>query len=242
MTRLLLPAPAGAQDSSPGRQPGEPPSPHQKPRQGRKNACAHFYAILLLGLISADATSPANYQNDFQSADEASLPKELMIITGKFEVKKEADNKFLQLAGEPLESFGVMLGADEHTTICASIRATNTGKRFPEFGIALNGAGGYRLWLMPSVNEIQITKNEEPKVSKSYPWKAGSWLNLKLHSRKLGDKIILEGKAWPQGSPEPADWMITFEDPEKTPKGRPSIWGVPYSGTPIDFDNISISK
>src|SRR5947207_9758526 len=87
-----------------------------------------------LCLISADTPPPpADYRNDFQTAEEGSIPKELMIITGKFEVKKEGENKFLQLAGEPLESFGVMLGADEHSTISASIRATNTGKRFPEF-------------------------------------------------------------------------------------------------------------
>jgi len=189
--------------------------------------------------IAADAP-PTNYHQDFQNSADGSMPEELLVMNGKFGVVKQGDDRLLQLPGEPLDTFGFMLGADETNSIQCSIRATNTGKRFPEFGIALNGAGGYRLWLQPSINEIQITKNDQVKTSKPYTWKSGSWLNLKLQSRRLGDKTLLEGKAWDKNSAEPPQWMITFEDPEKPPKGRPSIWGVPYSGTPIDFDDLQI--
>src|SRR5881394_43234 len=192
--------------------------------------------------LSATADAPpANYSNDFEKADEGSMPEQLLVVNGKFQVKKEGGNKFLELAGEPLDAFAFMLGSDEHTTISASIRASSTGKRFPEFGIALSGAGGYKLWLMPAINELQIMKGDDVKVAKPLTWKSGSWLNLKLHRRTDGQKNILEGKVWDKSSPEPADWMITLEDSEKPPKGRPSVWGVPYSGTPIDFDDLSIS-
>jgi hypothetical protein len=155
----------------------------------------------------------------------------------------EADNKFLQLPGEPLDTFGFMLGADETNSITASIRATNTGKRFPEFGVGLAGAAGYRLWLQPAIGELQILKGDNVKTAKPYDWKPGTWLTLRLELSKQNNKPILQGKLWPRGTPEPKDWSITFEDPDsnKPPKGRPSIWGIPYSGTPIDFDDITIA-
>jgi hypothetical protein len=195
----------------------------------------------LLVLLSADA--PVNYQQDFQKSDESSLPEELLVMNGTFAVQKNGDEKFLQLPGEPLDTFGFMLGADETNSITASIRATNTGKRFPEFGVGLAGAAGYRLWLQPAISEVQILKGDDVKIGKQRAWKSGEWLNLKLQLTKQNNKAILQGKIWPRNTPEPKDWTITLEDPqsEKPPKGRASVWGIPYSGTPIDFDDLSIS-
>jgi len=198
--------------------------------------------LTTLTLISADA--PTNYQQDFQKSPDDSMPEELLVINGTFAVKSEGNEKFLQLPGEPLDTFGFMLGADETNSITASIRATNTGKRFPEFGLGLCGAAGYRLWLQPSIGELQLLKGDNVKIAKPHDWKPAQWLTLRLQLTKQNNKTILQGKIWPRGTDEPKDWTITFEDTEtdKPPKGRPSVWGIPYSGTPIDFDDIAISK
>jgi hypothetical protein len=198
---------------------------------------------VLLCFVVISAEAPANYKEDFQRADEGSMPEQLLVMNGTFAVKSEADNKFLQLPGEPLDTFGFMLGSDETNSIQASIRATNTGKRFPEFGVGLSGPAGYRLWLQPAVGEVQILKGDNVKVAKPYEWKPGTWLMLKLQLTKQNNKSTLQGKLWPRGTDEPRDWTISFEDPEseKSPKGRASVWGVPYSGTPIDFDDIAIN-
>ena len=202
--------------------------------------CAMLVCCLLL--FAADA--PTNYKQDFQSSAEGSMPEELLVINGTFSVKAEGGNRFLQLPGEPLDTFGFMLGADETNSIQCSIRAGNTGKRFPEFGVGLAGAAGYRLWLQPAVGEVQILKGDNVKAAKPYEWKSGTWLVLRLQLTKQNNKTILQGKLWPRGSPEPNQWSITLEDPEsdKPVKGRASVWGIPYSGTPIDFDDIAISK
>jgi hypothetical protein len=200
--------------------------------------------LLCLLLISADAPPPpTNYHQDFQKSDEASMPEELLVMNGKFAVVKDGDDKFLQLPGEPLDTFGFMLGADENNSIEASIRATATGKRFPEFGLGLCGAAGYRLWLQPATNELQILKGDNVKISKPYDWKSASWLTLRLQLKKENNKTTLQAKIWPRNTPEPKDWTLTFDDTDTTkpPKGRPSVWGIPYSGTPIDFDDLSIS-
>ena len=171
------------------------------------------------------------------------MPEELLVMNGTFAVQKNGEEKFLQLPGEPLDTFGFMLGADETNSIQTSIRATNTGKRFPEFGVGLAGPAGYRLWLQPAISEVQILKGDNVKATKPHDWKPGTWLNLKLQLAKQNNKTMLQGKIWPRGNAEPNDWTITFEEvqTEKPPKGRASVWGIPYSGTPIDFDDIAIS-
>ena len=195
---------------------------------------------MTLTLISADA--PSNYHQDFQKSDNGSLPEELLVINGTFTVHTEGDQKFLQLPGEPLDTFGFMLGADDHNSITASVRAQSIGKRFPEFGVGLCGAAGYRLWLQPSIGELQILKGDNVKAAKPYDWKSATWLTLRLQLTKQNNKTTIQGKIWPRGTPEPKDWTLTFDDPqtEKPPKGRPSVWGIPYSGTPIDYDDIAI--
>ena len=35
-----------------------------------------------------------------------------------------------------------------------------TGRRFPEFGVGLNDAGGYKLWLMPRLKLVLIRKGD----------------------------------------------------------------------------------
>ena len=51
---------------------------------------------------------------------------------------------------------------------------------------------------------------------------------------------VAEGKVWKQGTPEPKDWMITEKSNEEPTSGRPAIWGNPFSGTPIQFDDLKL--
>jgi len=53
-------------------------------------------------------------------------------------------------------------------------------------------------------------------------------------------KWFIEGRAWADGSPEPNEWSISFEVSETPPVGKASLWGAPYSGKPILFDDLSV--
>jgi hypothetical protein len=37
------------------------------------------------------------------------------------------------------------------------------------------------------------------------------------------------------------EWMISLDEKSPPPAGRPSIWGSPYSGTPIRFDDLMVT-
>jgi hypothetical protein len=179
------------------------------------------------------------YANDFQNETVGALPKDMMVLAGEFTIAEEAGNKFLLLPGSPLESFGLLVGPEQAASCQTRIRATSTGKRTPEFGVGLAGAAGYKLWLMPATNELQIIKGEERVAKLPYNWTSGSWTVMRVELRHMPDgKTRVEGKAWPQDQQEPKEWMIGFDDAEAGSKGRASVWGTPYSDTPIAFDDL----
>ncbi|MGA2497898.1 MAG: hypothetical protein ABSH20_09160 [Tepidisphaeraceae bacterium] len=200
-------------------------------------------SMLALVLCAAAEAPGIEYFNDFEKAEPGSVPTELMVFPGdaKFAVEQEPGNRFLRVKPTPVDGFGVLFGADDAATTAveARIRTTSLKKRFPEFGVGLGGSSAYRLWLMPATGELQLLKGEEVMASKPYEWKSGTWTRFKFQLQPTtAGKSKLRGKVWPDGSPEPAEWMLTWEDTEKPMTGRASVGASPYPETPVDFDDI----
>jgi hypothetical protein len=159
-------------------------------------------------------------------------------------VKESDGNKYLELPGAPLDTFGVLFGPATNAGVCVSARIYGTGKgrRYPRFGIGLNGPSGYKLRVSPAINALEIYKGDESVTNVPFTWKSGAWTMLKLQVRALGGQLWkVEGKAWLQTEPEPADWMISLDEMTAPHPGRASFWGAPYSGTPIGFDDIVLT-
>jgi hypothetical protein len=184
------------------------------------------------------------YTNDFEKASEGDPPKDVAILNGTFAVKTVDGNKLLELPGDPVDSFGVLFGPDGESHLCVQARlyGTATGKRMPEFGVGLGDSNGYKLWLMPATGQLQILKGEDVVATVPHAWKSGSWTVMKLEAKAADGKTLVQGKAWAQGADEPKDWTIKFEDKDEAPKGRASVWGSPYSSTPIRFDDLVVTK
>src|SRR3954464_13597773 len=92
------------------------------------------------------------YQNDFEKAEVGKLPADFLVLDGGFTVKEESGNKFLELPGSPLDSYAVQFGPTESTNcpVSARINAAAKGRRFPVFGVGLNGVAGYKLQVSPA--------------------------------------------------------------------------------------------
>ena len=202
-----------------------------------------WLAICSLSLAAFGQTKPL-YENNFETAAVGKVPEDFLVLDGGFAVKAEGGNKFLELPGSPLDSFGVQFGpgGNSEVTVSARINSTAKGRRFPTFGVGLNGVAGYRLQVSPAKNLLELYRDQELKGSVAFEWKSGAWTHLRLQIRK--DKAggwKIEGKAWVEGSTEPA-WTIAVADKEDPPAGRASVFGSPYSGTPIQFDDLAVAK
>lgn len=201
--------------------------------------------MLLLAMSSAVASDADGvlYSNDLEKYETGPLPDEFPILSGDFQIKQETGNKFIELPGAPLESFWLMFGPAAHTNVVASvrIRGTSRGRQMPAFGLGLGGLGGYRLQVAPAKRAIEIHKGDSIVATAAHRWKSGEWLQLKLRvTAGEGGKWKVEGKVWPAGAEEPAQWAVEFVDEETPIPGRPTITGTPYSGTPIQFDDLKV--
>ncbi len=200
--------------------------------------------ITTLALPLAAQDAKPVYENNFEKAELDKVPADFLVLDGAFEVKADGGNKFLELPGAPLDTFGVLFGPTEKDGLAVSARIFGTlkGRRFPSFGVGLNGVGGFRLLVSPAKKLVELYKGDDVKLTAPFEWQTGVWAKLKLQLRKVKDgEWKVEGKVWPESAKEPAAWTITFDETAETPAGRPSIWGNPFSGTPIRFDDLVVT-
>ena len=193
--------------------------------------------------LCAERPTTALYANDFENAQPGTVPEGFMIMSGSFVVKEQDGNRFLELPGAPLDTYGLLFGPAEPLTLSAGARfyGTKQGRKFPTFAVSVSGVGGYRLQVSPGKKSLEIYKGDEAKAAVPLEWQPGEWTSLRVQLRKAKSGWLIEGKAWLSGGPEPANWTITLEEAQDPPPGRPGIWGSPYSGTPILFDDLIVA-
>jgi hypothetical protein len=204
-----------------------------------------LHSILLALAISGISAFSADvkYRNDFQKEDLDSFPDDLMRLEGEFIVKEENGNKFMELPGAPLDSFSFLFGPQSKEDIAASARifGTSSGRKYPAFDLGLYGVGGYKLRVSPAKRQLELYRGDALKTGVPLKWESGKWTHLKLQVVKTGEKWKVEGKCWQEGGQEPATATLAFEDAQAPPSGRASVGGMPFSGTPIRFDDLVVS-
>src|SRR5213596_557978 len=68
------------------------------------------------------------YQANFETNAPGNVPEDLLVLEGGFVVREEGGNKFLELPGAPLDTFGVLFGPTGGTGLGVSARIQATGK------------------------------------------------------------------------------------------------------------------
>jgi len=202
-------------------------------------------AVAMTGNRLAMAQDPKPlYEMNFEQAEVGKVPEGFLVLDGAFEVKQEEGNKFLELPGAPLDSFGVLFGPTEKSgvSVSARIRSTGKGRRYPAFGVGLNGQSGYRLQVSPGKKALEIYKGDLVVASTPYDWKSGEWTMFQFQIVKAGTVWKLAGKVWVQGAAEPAQAMVSYDEKEEPSPGRASVWGNPFATTPIQFDDLAVNS
>ncbi len=182
------------------------------------------------------------YQNDFANAALDQPPADMMALDGDFAVKQSDGHKYLELPGAPLDTFGILFGSATNSgvSVQARIFGTAKGRRAPSFGVGLNGVNGYKLKISPGKSALEIFKGDESIASVPYKWKSGTWTTFLMRIRQEGSAWKIEGKAWAEGEAEPSAWTISVDETTAPHEGRPSVWGSPFSGTPIRFADLKV--
>ncbi len=201
------------------------------------------YLIALAAGIFATGWAAADtvlFEQNFNALPAGPMPKEFLALAGEFSVAVEGAEHVLELPGAPLDTFGVLFGPsnDQPCSLTARFYGTKQGRKFPTFGLSLRGAGGFRLQVSPGKGQLEIYKGDEPLVGVPFTWASGSWTWLRLTMRKQAPGWVLEGRAWAEGGTAPAEPQVRWESAAEGTAGRAALWGSPYSGTPIWFDDL----
>ena len=199
------------------------------------------------GIIKQDTLRAKNwekiYSNDFSTTTLGEQPEGMFVLAGEFSVMERESNAVLILPGEPLGDFGILFGLrqQDNVAVRARISSDSRGRRKPAFSIGLNGRSGYRLRVNAAARAVQLLKGDRVYSEANFEWVPNTWIWLDLQIEKTDDKLwVITGKAWLGNSLEPAVATVRIEDNKIPAKGRASVWGTPYSGKAILFDDLGI--
>lgn len=200
--------------------------------------------LLLVGGWELTAAEGPLYRMDFQGVDMGKVPDGMLVLDGGFAVQQEGEARFLELPGDPLETYGVLFGPAQTNDVAVAARGFGTarGRRYPSFGVGLGGANGYKLRLSPGKKELELHKGDTRLSGVPFDWQSGRWTCFRLQIRSAGPGWRVEAKAWTEGAPEPASWVLAHDEAEAPRPGRAAIWAAPFAGTPIRFDDLILSR
>lgn len=198
-----------------------------------------LFAIFFAGCKTAvrtDAQLTLLENADFQTG---ALPQNWIQLNGTVAVSDGA----LQLPAEPLDLHGVMFGPAlrDHLRVAARFKAAAKGRQFPEFGLGLNGIGGYRVMVCPGQQTLKLFRNDNAVHEVPHTWVPGDWTHVTLQLQPLpGLKWKVQAKVWHSSQIEPADWQLTWIETAEPLPGRTTLWGQPFAGTPIAVDDLRV--
>jgi hypothetical protein len=210
---------------------------------------AALMATLVAGSVAAvAATNPvtpsALFACDFTAIPAGSPPDSFMVIQGDFAVKESGTNKWLELPGAPLDSHLVLFGpvTNANVAVEARVHSARKGRRMPTFGVGLGGVAGYKLQIAPAKDAIELLLDAQVMTNAPFAWKSGAWTQCQLRILQTGDNAwTIEARAWNAGDPEPKDWPLKLTTQDKPISGQASVLGSPFSGEPIQYDDLRVS-
>lgn len=200
----------------------------------------------------ADSTVPSSvqpvwkivFENDWSGAIVGEEPADLFVLDGAFTVMEMDGDKALALPGAPVGDFGFLFGPrvkGKPAELRCRMFSTRKGRRMPAFAAGLGGVSGYRLRLNAAARNLQLLRGEKTLVTVPFVWQPGAWTNLRLRAEPKGDAgAVVSAKAWSADSEEPVDWTVVHKDSEPYAGGKCTLWGLPYAGTEILFDDLKV--
>jgi outer membrane protein assembly factor BamB len=187
--------------------------------------------------------APLPWSFDFESVEVGKTPPWWSGAGPKFPVKELDGGRVLSKppVAVGLDRSDVFLGPATLSdyTIQADLRGAVKGRKRPDMGLI---DSGYTLDLMGNHQKLQLRSwPSELRIEKTvdFAWEPDVWYTMKLRVDQQRDKALVRGKVWRRGSPEPAEWTVTVEDPQPIRHGSPGIYG--YSAAEILYDNLQVT-
>ncbi|HKY31868.1 MAG TPA: PQQ-binding-like beta-propeller repeat protein [Candidatus Polarisedimenticolia bacterium] len=201
---------------------------------------------LKAGSLSAEArvrlAPPLPWSEDFETLEAGRSPAGWVGGATRFQGADREGKKVLlkPFMDQGIERSSLFIGPPSMSgyTIQADLLGSVKGRKRPDMGVI---AAGYTLDLMGNHQRLQVRDWIEPRLEKTvdFPWDPGVWYTMKLRVERQGSEVVILGKVWPAGNPEPAGWTIRAADAMPILRGSPGLYG--YSAADIFYDNVKVT-
>jgi hypothetical protein len=202
-----------------------------------------LFASSPVGHAQAPAV-PAQFAEDFSSYTTGQEP-DLLILVGTFTVEaEEGGNKVLQIGTGELVDATAQLGDSLRTggEVVARVKGVQQRRSFPRFGVGLHGKSGFQLRVAPAGRAVELLKGEEVIQTVPFTWTAGQWHLIKLRVEAIANGAwSVSGWVWPEAAQPPREALIDYISESVPLQGKASLFGTPFSGQPILFDDVRIT-
>lgn len=206
----------------------------------KRSAISCLATAAALAALSAEK----KFAFDCEAWAEGDVPKEVFVVDGTIKIAAKDGGKAILIDPVPITDATAQLGdsANGSASIQAKVFASKKGRSLPRFGVSAHGMSGCRLIVNPPKKTIELQKADQVLASAPFAWATDTWTRLSLTVEKQSDtEWHIAGKAWADGSTEPAEPQIKHTDAALKGQGKCAILGTPLSEMPIFFDDIAIA-
>ncbi len=199
----------------------------------------------LSGEARARVVHPLPWNETFEEYKDGDVPAGWVnAVAGHFKISTLDGQKVLEKSPDEtlFKRIRLVIGPTDWSNYSmeADVRANMKRRQMGDIGIT---AQRYTLVLYGNNQQLKI-EPWEPEVQRTttvpFEWKQDQWVHLKLRVENMPDgKVRIRGKAWPTGSPEPAQWTIEKVDPIGNHEGAPGVFADAQFG--VYLDNLKIT-
>ncbi len=194
----------------------------------------------------AEGKWSVEFEENFSSLEVGSEPENLFILDGAYAVSQEDNDKRLTLPGSPVGDFGLLFGPrvrEKSLELSFSFLGTKKGRRLPSLAAGLGGVRSYRFRLNAATKQIILTRQDVEIGKVTYQWESGVWCQVRFQALPGdGDNTRIRLKLWERAEEEPEEWLFDEIDRSAFAGGKCALWGYPYAGTPLHFDDLKIES
>ncbi len=164
------------------------------------------------------------------------IAKKTVLPTPKDPKNKLGTRSYLWMGPTHLSNYTIQ--AD---VLLKELKVENGENKMPEVGLV---DSGYEFRIRPAHNVLVlnswVASDYRRNQQVEFRPEADKWYTLKLSVIPQGNKATVQGKIWPRGQKEPANWTVEMVDTRPNLHGTPGVYGFSPEAE-IYLDNLQVT-
>jgi len=195
--------------------------------------------------VESDEKWTTVYEENFESQEEGTIPKDFFVLDGEFKVISKEGRKCLSLSGNPVGEHGFLFGPryrEGDINLSFSCLGAFKSRRHNVFAGALGGMRGFAFRINPSSQKVLFFKSEEQILEGDIKWSSSKWMKIQLKAipdpttKQTLINLVVSDEVSSGSLVQKSKFILD----EPLSSGRSILWGFSYAGEQMFWDNLLI--